>query len=158
MIKVKLFLSLLAVASVSAANLRGGDRSYNADNDSTVAELKESGGAFSLSIVNNMEANMPAGKTWDGSSFTRALKEAVADGDLNQASGAYKWSPELRRRLPQRRRDDIFLTPETGTQWVMNQRGKEEDNTLEKETTQEKEDQEGHKKKKKKKKKPTQKI
>ncbi|KAL7527394.1 hypothetical protein ACHAXR_001936, partial [Thalassiosira sp. AJA248-18] len=99
MIKVKPFLSLLAVASVKASNLRGGDSTYKAGIVSAIAELKEHRGSSPLSIRNHMEANMPAGKSWNCSSFTRALKQMVADGDLDQDGDAYKWSPDFRRRV-----------------------------------------------------------
>eukprot|EP01083_Nonionella_stella_P002131 6142_1 len=115
MIKIKPFLPLLAAASVSASssNLRGGNSSYKSGIVSAVAQLKDHGGSSSVSIRDHVQDNLPAGKSFHNSSFTRALKKAVDDGDLiKTTNNSYKLSNGLRRNIKEAAAEKYMTKPE----------------------------------------------
>ena len=60
-----------------------------------------------------MQDNLPAGKSFHNSSFTRALKKAVDDGDLiKTTNNSYKLSNGLRRNIKEAAAEKYMTKPE----------------------------------------------
>ena len=66
--------------------------SYKAGIFAAITELKDRTGSSSIAIKKHMQANLPSDKKWTNGMYLKALKKAVADGELVQTKGSYKLS------------------------------------------------------------------
>ena len=66
--------------------------SYKAGIFAAITELKDRTGSSSIAIKKHMQANLPSDKKWMNGMYLKALKKAVADGELVQTKGSYKLS------------------------------------------------------------------
>ena len=63
-----------------------------------ITALGDRTGSSSIAIKKHMQANLPADKKWLNGMFLKALKKAVADGDLTQVKSSYKLSAAFKAK------------------------------------------------------------
>jgi histone H1/5 len=77
--------------------------SYKAGIIKAITELKDRTGSSSIAIKKHMQADMPKGKEWKNTVYLKALKKAVADGELTQNKGSYKLSAKTKAAKPKKK-------------------------------------------------------
>ena len=77
--------------------------SYKAGIFTAITELKDRTGSSSIAIKKHMQADMPKGKEWKNTVYLKALKKAVADGELTQNKGSYKLSAKTKAAKPKKK-------------------------------------------------------